>query len=164
MFNKFTIFLAALVLAITGIAIGSSGPAAAYDTGKKCVTRSAVTTCVEPHWRTQGDGTGVYIEGFWIDTTNGCSDLESSGGRYNPVTAFTANPQTGVIWDSWDFGAEDCNFYKDIEAWGKDKGSFNFRGTLKARVDWGSDHKVYWGFKLSPNGSYDLEYLFTEDQ
>ena len=164
MLKSFIAVLSLLAATLVGVAT-TSAPANAYVSGKKCVTNSTITTCVEPQWRKQTDGSGVTLEGFWVDTTNNC-DLQVAGNQYSDIQALWVIPPTETIIRQWDWNSGDCHFYKDLEATGQDVGSMDFRFSARVNKDgWGgtNDHKVYMGFNLRADGTYTVEYKFTND-
>lgn len=164
--------ITALIVAM-GLMVGLSAPANAYQTGRVCKTYTinvaqfpddTVTTCVEAQWRNQDDGAGVTLEGMWVDTTNGCSALRNHG-------AYTAYTNTRLSWlhpsdDNWGdnytwyFGAEDCNYYKDLSRRGRERGGMKFRFYTEAQLgaDGNNDEWVRMTLLLSPDGAWDLLY------
>lgn len=127
-----------------------------YTTGTHCVERSGVTTCLLVEWSRQGDGSGVRLEGFHV-TTNGCGNLEGTD-PYREVRPSWWNANTNHLDYQYEFGAEPCNFYKDLSNPGADKAGMDFRFSARARVDFGTDHDVYMGFTLKPGGYYTFNY------
>lgn len=162
-------FIASLVLILATVGLNVPTQANAFVTHRApdaCVGEggsrgSFITTCVSPAWARQADGTGVRLEGFHVNTPDGCLALEDSGGRYNPVRPLWVDPSNERIDYSYNFGAEDCNFSKNLSNAGSDTGPMDFRFIAKARVDLGEDHNVYMGWTLWPDGRYRLNYKFT---
>lgn len=157
----FVVFFSTIAMVMAMLVVSS--PAEAYVTGKKCMSYRDVVTCIEPEWRKQADGTGVYLEGFWMDTTQGCSSLEDSGGKYSEVGSLWVRTANDAVWRSWDWGTEPCNIYHDLEEAGADTGDMDFRWSGKARIDWATDKKLAIGFTLKTNGSYTVNYKLMYD-
>lgn len=156
----------ALLATIATVGLISATPAQAasdYSTPWKCVSYRDISTCVSVDWSKQADGTGVRLEGFEVWTSNGCSSLEESGGRYNPVRPFFVNPATGATDYQYEFGAEPCNFYKDLSNAGRDVGSMDFRFNAHARIDLAADRDVLIGYNLQANGDYSIDYALAAE-
>lgn len=166
MFKTLSIFILGLLMAV-GLAVAgpvtSAQAAAQYTTPWECVNYRNVTTCEYVGWRAQSDGTGVVIEGFHVWTSNGCGSLEDSGGKYNPARAFFPNPDTETVYQDWDWGAEDCNWAKDLSYAGRDVGTMDFRSSIKARINLAGDKIVDMGWTLHPLGGYSYNYGFASD-
>jgi hypothetical protein len=150
--------IAALVVALLS-AVGLSAPAQAdisqYRSPNYCVNYSGVTTCLYVDFARQADGDGVRLEGFGVITTNGCGQLESSGGRYSEVRPVWVSP-AGYADSNYSFGTEPCNFYKDLENDGSDTGHMFFVFGAKARVNLGRDKYVRISVQVGPAGGATL--------
>ena len=161
--RRLTVAMIIALIASLGAVAGVVTPAQAATTGWTCNSYRDITTCVSVDWTKQGDGTGVLLEGIQVWTSNGCSSLESSGGKYDPVTALYVHNSTQHVWNSWAWGAEGCNFYKDLSHAGADSGYMDVRVALKARINWYGDKTVYMGWTLRPDGTSYVTYNFNEN-
>lgn len=149
--NRFILgaLMALIFSALSVVGFASPAQADVYPmktTSNQCVNYGPRTTCVQLQWRRQDDGNGVSVEGMWINTNNGCSTLEDSGGKYNPV-----NLNLGDFVHGYD--AEPCNVFKDLEFRGPETGGAYAVPFLKARVDNGGDMNIYFEWLLRNDGT-----------
>lgn len=129
----------------------------------QCQAYRNIATCLSLDWARQADGTGVRLEGIQVRTSQGCGSLEDSGGKYNPVTGNAVNSSTGILDYSYDFGAEPCDFYKDVSNAVGDNGRAVITVQLKARINGAGDKRVGWRIQLGPDGYHVLLEDWVED-
>jgi len=163
MIRKIAGLFAALLLTC-GLLAAVSAPAQAvtYSTPWSCQNYGgvgyAITTCVSIEWRRQTDGAGVYLEGEQHWTSNGCGDLEGSGGKYTDYVVSMQDPQTFQVPHWYNYGDEPCDSYQDIEWRGRDGGGMYVNLNFRARINLATDQLLSWEWYIYPDGSYHLEH------
>lgn len=85
------------------------------------------------------------------------------GGKYDPSNWYFQNPRTGANDYVYNFGAEPCNWEKNVSNAGSDTRAMYIKMSIKARVDWRGDKWVRIGWRLSPNGTHEVLYANTQD-
>lgn len=156
--KKFLVLILGMAMALT-MTVMSVTPANAgtvdYSTPWRCVTYRDIATCASVDWAQQTDGNGARLEGIQVWTSQGCGSLESSGGKYNPVTAAWDNTD-GSLNYGYNFGAEGCDFYKDVSNNGSDGGEAYLYLNMHARIDLAHDKQITFGWGLKGNGDWRM--------
>ena len=120
-----------------------------------CQTNRDISTCVSLDWARQADGTGVRLEGLQVRTERGCGSLED-GGKYNPVKMWAQPENTGQIDYAYDFGEEDCAFYKDLSNAVGESGNALITIEIKQRINFAGDRWLGWTIRLRPGGDSNV--------
>jgi len=156
--NKGKRFITGVVTLLVGpiaVLLLTMQPAAASaSTQERCNTWRDVPTCVWLDFRDQDDGDGTRLEGFHLATNRNCGSLEPTD-KYKDVKIQMTDKTDGGLLHSYNYGVEGCDFFKDMEWAGRDKGCVRVRVDVTARFDGFPlpvpDRHEVWIWDLCPN-------------
>lgn len=151
-------------IAVMLMVLAFAPQASAYNTTKKCNTTGGiaipgggynVTTCFQLDFQLQNDGTGVKINGGWIDVNTDCDHLEANPIKDIRFQTKDPNGDAAII-DYYNDAADmsDCHAYRSANGTrGPDNGSAWGYLQVTVAVDNHGDYRLEYKCKLKVDGT-----------
>lgn len=145
------------LMAATGI-LATASSANAYYTNVPSISGGPVTASGVTQFFKQGDGSGVNVANFNINTTAGCGNFES-GIKW---TGYVGITQSGTTVTSY-YDTTSCSFTYVMNREPFPTGAVTVTAVFKARINNSGDKEFIYIWDLYPSGNSVLISTYTRD-
>lgn len=148
---------ATFLVAAPSIPAANAGACDYWVTPNNSYSSGTTTVRLQVQFKTQCDGSGVTLTGYWKDTTNGCGNLYSPPWKNERISF--SNPETGTIYHTYEMGDEPCDDWNNLTDWvGRDVGSMRVNWCGTADKVLASNPRFCMEWTIKANGDSDLTY------